>query len=250
MQPAPFIVARLIYCFRCVLKALRPMQHFSHQLPALGRSRQLGGGGGGHRLEGVPALQGSPNNLEENKQTYFCMCECVRVCRCVTNIKFPSQSKGQAPCPCLWHAQAPGRGRLPSGMELPCSIPILFLLLQSELIPVAGGARGGGRGQRRGALPLVRIPFSSHTQLLGAAARPRRGWCARPRAVHGVKGSLCSSLPSLFWAGEGGRRGESACPWHKELCRELGLWCPRIQSWGLEGSGEAPSQGWQSPGCS
>lgn len=129
--------------FRCVLKALRPMQHFSHQLPALGDP----GSWGGHRLEGVPALQGSPDNLEENKQTYFCMCECVRVCRCVTNIKFPSQSKGQAPCPRLWHAQAPGRGRLPSRMELPCSIPILSLLLQSEFIPVAGGAGGRGRGQ-------------------------------------------------------------------------------------------------------
>lgn len=71
--------------------------------------------------------------MEENKQTYFCMCECVRVCRCVTNIKFPSQSKGQALCPRLWHAQAPGRGRLPNGKELPCSITILLLLLRSEL---------------------------------------------------------------------------------------------------------------------
>lgn len=139
---------QLLYCslsyllFRCVLEALRPMQHFS--------SQRWGdpGSWGGHRLEGVPALQGSPNNLEENKQTYFCMCECVCVCRCVTNIKFPSQSKGQAPCPHLWYAQAPGRGRLPSGMELPCSIPILSLLPKSELIPVAGGAGGRDRGQR------------------------------------------------------------------------------------------------------
>lgn len=51
-HPAPrsFLprAASSFYCspsyllFRCVLKALRPMQHFSHQLPALGRSRQLG----------------------------------------------------------------------------------------------------------------------------------------------------------------------------------------------------------------
>lgn len=152
-HPAPWSflprAASSFYCspsyllFRCVLKALRPMQHFCHQPPALGRSRQLGGA----QARRFPALQGPPNNLEENKQTYFCMCECVRVCRCVTNIKFPSQSSGQAPCPRLWHAQALGRGRLPSGMRLPCSITVLSLLLLSELICVAGGAEGRGRGQ-------------------------------------------------------------------------------------------------------
>lgn len=52
-RPAPrsFLprAASSFYCspsylpFRCVLKALRPMQHFSQQLPALGRSRQPGG---------------------------------------------------------------------------------------------------------------------------------------------------------------------------------------------------------------
>lgn len=45
--------------FRCVLKALRPMQHFSQQLPALGRSRQAGGA----LARRCPSPAGSPRSL-------------------------------------------------------------------------------------------------------------------------------------------------------------------------------------------
>lgn len=141
---------QLLYCslsyllFRCVLEALRPMQHFS--------SQRWGdpGSWGGHKLEGVPALQGSPNNLEENKQTYFCMCECVRVCRCVTNIKFPSQSKGQAPCPRLWHAQAPGRAGCPVGWSFPAAS------LSCPRIPSQSSSLCGRGSRRKRQRPGVR----------------------------------------------------------------------------------------------
>lgn len=126
-HPAPWSflprAASSFYCspsyllFRCVLKGAEANAALQPPAPSAGEIQAVGRG---HRLEGVPALQGSPNNLEENKQTYFCMCECVRVCRCVTNIKFPSQSKGQAPCPRLWHTQAPGRGRSFPAASLSC----------------------------------------------------------------------------------------------------------------------------------